>query len=83
MPIELAADLVVGIWLQVTRGTLHRRAAPDLAGRALDAALRALGGIPSPGMRGNSDRLSDPEVRPPELDLAAASKRRADPPGPG
>jgi len=41
--VDLAADIVVGIWLQVTRGTLQRRAAPDLAGRALEAALRALG----------------------------------------
>jgi len=40
---ELAADIVVCIWLEVTRGTLQRRAAPDLAGRALDAVLRALG----------------------------------------
>ena len=40
--VELAADIVVGIWLQVTRGTLQRRAAPDLVGRALDAVLRAL-----------------------------------------
>ena len=44
--VELAADIVMGIWLQVTRGTLHRRAAPDLAGRALDAVLRALGASP-------------------------------------
>ena len=41
--IELAADIVLGIWLQVTRGTLQRQAAPDLVGRALDAVLRALG----------------------------------------
>ena len=41
--VELAADIVIGIWLQVTRGTLQRRAAPDLAGRTLDAMLRALG----------------------------------------
>ena len=41
--IELAADIVLGIWLQVTRGTLQRRAAPDLANVALDAILRALG----------------------------------------
>jgi hypothetical protein len=40
---ELAADVVMGIWLQVTRGTLQRRPAPDLANRALDAMLRALG----------------------------------------
>ena len=44
--IELAADIVFGIWLQVTRGTLQRRAAPDLVGRALDAVLRALGASP-------------------------------------
>ena len=41
--VELAADIVVGIWLQVTRGTLERRAAPDLPRQALHAALRALG----------------------------------------
>ncbi len=41
--VELAADIVLGIWLQVTRGTLERRAAPDLTRQALDAVLRALG----------------------------------------
>ena len=41
--VELAADIVVGIWLQVARGTLERRAAPDLTRQALHAALRALG----------------------------------------
>jgi AcrR family transcriptional regulator len=41
--LDLAADIVFGIWLQVTRGTLQRRAEPDLAERALDAMLRALG----------------------------------------
>ena len=46
--LELAADIVFGIWLQVTRGTLHRRAAPDLADRALDAVLRAIGALPQP-----------------------------------
>ena len=45
--VELAADIVMGIWLQVTRGTLQRRAAPDLVGRALGAVLRALGASPS------------------------------------
>ena len=44
--VELAADIVMGIWLQVTRGTLQRRAAPDLAERTLDAMLRALGASP-------------------------------------
>lgn len=46
--LELAADIVFGIWLQVTRGTLQRRAAPDLADRALDAVLRAIGALPQP-----------------------------------
>jgi AcrR family transcriptional regulator len=41
--VELAADIVIGIWLQVTRGSLERRAAPDLTRQALDAVLRALG----------------------------------------
>ena len=41
--VELAADIVIGIWLQVTRGTLERRATPDLTRQALDAVLRALG----------------------------------------
>lgn len=41
--VELAADIVMGIWLQVTRGTLQRRATPDLAERALGAMLRAIG----------------------------------------
>jgi AcrR family transcriptional regulator len=55
--VELAADIVVGVWLQVTRGTLERRAAPDLAGQALDAALRALGAIRRPGAA-SRDRAS-------------------------
>ena len=41
--VELAADIVIGVWLQVTRGSLERRAAPDLTRQALDAVLRALG----------------------------------------
>ena len=45
--VELAADIVVGIWLQVTRGTLQRQPAPDLVGRALGAVLRALGASPA------------------------------------
>ena len=45
--VELAADIVFGIWLQVTRGTLQRRAASDLIGHALDAVLRALGASPA------------------------------------
>ena len=41
--VELAADIVMGIWLQVVRGSLERGAAPDMAGQALHAMLRALG----------------------------------------
>jgi AcrR family transcriptional regulator len=41
--VELAADVVIGIWLQVTRSSLERLAAPDLTRQTLDAVLRALG----------------------------------------
>jgi AcrR family transcriptional regulator len=41
--IELAADIVIGVWLEVARGTLERGAAPNLASEVLDAVLRALG----------------------------------------
>jgi AcrR family transcriptional regulator len=44
--VELSADIVIGIWLQVTRGSLERRASPELARQALDAVLRALGVTP-------------------------------------
>jgi AcrR family transcriptional regulator len=40
---ELAADIVIGIWLQVARGTLERGAAPDLGSEVVTAVLRALG----------------------------------------
>ena len=40
---ELAADIVIGIWLQVTRGILERGAKPESTSQALDATLRALG----------------------------------------
>jgi AcrR family transcriptional regulator len=41
--IELAADIVIGIWLQITRGILERGARPELKRQALDAVLRAIG----------------------------------------
>ena len=41
--IELAADIVIGVWIEVARGTLERGAAPHLADRVVDAVLRALG----------------------------------------
>jgi AcrR family transcriptional regulator len=44
---DLAADLVIGIWLQIARSTLERRPAANLADQALAALLRALG-VPSP-----------------------------------
>ncbi|OHV75398.1 TetR/AcrR family transcriptional regulator [Ensifer sp. LCM 4579] len=47
---ELAADIVAGIWLQVTRGILERVARPELTTQALEAALRALGAC-DPGAR--------------------------------
>jgi AcrR family transcriptional regulator len=40
---ELAADIVIGIWLQVTRGILERGARPKLTRQTLEAVLRALG----------------------------------------
>ena len=43
---ELATDIFVGIWLQVTRGTFERSPTPDLTRKALEAALRALGSAP-------------------------------------
>ena len=41
--VELSADIVIGIWLQVTRGSLERRGSPELTRQVLDAVLRALG----------------------------------------
>jgi AcrR family transcriptional regulator len=41
--VELAADIVIGIWLQVTRGSLERRTSPELPRQARGAVLRALG----------------------------------------
>ena len=41
--VELAADIVMGIWLQVARGILERGARPELTRQAVEAVLRALG----------------------------------------
>jgi hypothetical protein len=49
--VELAADIVMGIWLQVMRGTLQRAVAPDLTRQALEAVLRAIGARPGPRRR--------------------------------
>lgn len=45
--VELAADIVVGIWLQVMRSMLERGARADLTREARDAVLRALGAAPA------------------------------------
>jgi len=52
--VELAADIVIGVWLQITRGTLERRAASDLTRQALAAVLRALGATQSRNRNGSS-----------------------------
>ena len=42
--VDLAADIVIGIWLEVARGTLERRGpALNLPAQSLAAVLRALG----------------------------------------
>ena len=62
--VELAADIVIGIWLQVTRGTLERHASPELIRQALDAVLRALGATESRNHNGSSAAtLADFEVK--------------------
>jgi AcrR family transcriptional regulator len=61
--VELAADVVIGIWLQVARGSLERRAAPDLTRQARDAVLRALGVTQGPAAiasRSPRSSISDP-----------------------
>ena len=45
--VELAADIVMGIVLQVMRSMLERGARHDLTHEALEAMLRALGAPPS------------------------------------
>jgi AcrR family transcriptional regulator len=57
---ELAADIVIGIWLQVARGTLERGAAPNLAGQIVDAVLRALGATQPEARRGPGSRTHRP-----------------------
>ena len=53
--VELAADIVIGIWLQVTRGILERGAQRDLIRQAGEAVLRAIGALELPNA-GRSDR---------------------------
>ena len=45
--VEFAADVVIGICIEVARGTLLRRAAPNLPAQALVSVLRALGATPA------------------------------------
>jgi AcrR family transcriptional regulator len=54
--IELAADMVIGIWLEVARGTLERGAAPNLACQIVDAVLRALGATQPKAQRSAGSR---------------------------
>ena len=50
--VDLAADIMIGIWLEVARGTLERRgAAPNLPAQSLAAVLRALGSAQSKAPR--------------------------------
>ncbi|RUW86112.1 TetR/AcrR family transcriptional regulator [Mesorhizobium sp. M1E.F.Ca.ET.063.01.1.1] len=41
--LDLAVDVVMGIWLQVTRGVLERGTRPGLTRQAVEAVLAALG----------------------------------------
>lgn len=61
--LELAADIGLGILLQVMRGTLQRGAAPDLVPQALDAALRAIGAPPPPRPQKGGDHRSNTMTR--------------------
>ena len=58
--IELAADIVIGVWLEVARGTLERGAAPNLAGQIVDAVLRALGATQPKARRSAGSRTDRP-----------------------
>jgi AcrR family transcriptional regulator len=62
--VELAADIVMGIWLQVMRGTLQRPITPDLTHQALDAVLRAIGGAERRKQKAQRDLAWDPRERP-------------------
>jgi AcrR family transcriptional regulator len=57
--VELAADIGMGILLGVMRGTLQRRAVPDLIPQALDAGLRAIGASPRPRHKRGGDHRSN------------------------
>jgi AcrR family transcriptional regulator len=56
--IELAADIVIGVWLEVARGTLQRGAAPNLVREFLDAVLRALGATQPEARRSAGSRTT-------------------------
>jgi AcrR family transcriptional regulator len=47
--VDLAVDVVMGIWLQVMRGLLDRGATSDLPARVVETMLRALGAKRSDG----------------------------------
>ncbi|HEY5815861.1 MAG TPA: helix-turn-helix domain-containing protein [Solirubrobacterales bacterium] len=54
--VDLAADIVIGILLQIMRGIIERGAPHDLIREALDAVLRALGAAET-GLDGLDDVL--------------------------
>jgi AcrR family transcriptional regulator len=54
--VELAADIVIGIWVEVTRGILERGTRPEVTSQAVEAVLRALGAS-QPGKGGRSATL--------------------------
>ena len=58
--IELAADIVIGVWVEVARGTLERGAAPNLASQIVDAVLRALGATQAKARRSAKFRTDRP-----------------------
>jgi AcrR family transcriptional regulator len=63
---HLAADMVMGMWLQIAGGTLERQPAEGLTEQAQAAMLRALG-VPEqdmPGTEAESEDASGPDPRP-------------------
>ena len=73
--VELAADIGLGILLGVMRGTLQRRAAPDLVPQALDAGLRAIGASPRRRPQKGGDHRSGGDSSRHVRDTAASRSR--------
>jgi AcrR family transcriptional regulator len=73
--VELAADIGMGILLGVMRGTLQRRAVPNLIPQALDAGLRAIGASPRPRPQKGGDHRSGGDSSRHVRDTAARRSR--------